>query len=131
MCFCPWLSLLLRLEKAEELGCHTSNVGTCACRVVWRVHGGGGEPPPLPSHWEGREILRSHIHLHNIWQLITQPTPFLSSPEGSIAVTGRDLAKGSPALGFMGKKNSPECDDDVIPAEIIILVENTLNGPRQ
>lgn len=57
--------------------------------------------------------------------------PFLPElPEGSIAVTGRDSAKGSPALGFMGKKYSPESDDDVIPAEITILVENTLNGPR-
>ena len=28
------------------------------------------------------------------------------------------------------EKHSPECDDDVIPAEIIILVENTLNGPE-
>ena len=38
MCFCPWLSLL-SLEKPKELGCHTSNLGTCACGVVWRVGG--------------------------------------------------------------------------------------------
>lgn len=37
----------------------------------------------------------------------------------------------APALGFVGGKNSPECDDDVIPAEIIIVVENTLIGPVQ
>lgn len=37
----------------------------------------------------------------------------------------------APALGFVGGKDSPECDDDVIPAEIIIVVENTLIGPVQ
>lgn len=79
MCFCPWLSLL-SLEKPKELGCHTSNLGTCACVVVWRVGGwvGGVLPKPSPSppsHGEGGKTVRSHTCLHNTWQLITQPTP--------------------------------------------------------
>ena len=40
-----------------------------------------------------------------------------------------DLAKGGPPLGF-GGKNSPNCNDEVIPAEIISIRENTLHDSR-
>lgn len=62
---------------------------------------GGGWSPYLrvlfhSSHRE--EIVSGHTYLHNICQLMTQPTPsFLSCLEGSVLVTGRDLAKGHPS----------------------------------
>lgn len=62
-------------------------------------------------------------------QLMTQVTPCLSSQGGSIAVTGRDFTKAGPAFGSVGRK-SPECGK-VIPAEIVVSVENTLSGPQQ
>lgn len=68
---------------------------------VWSEGGRGGGSPYLKvlfhsSH--GEEIVSGHIYLHNICRLMTQPTPsFLSCLEGSIAVTGRDLAKGDPS----------------------------------
>lgn len=64
--------------------------------------------------------------------VIELSTPLPEPPQRVLlqSLGGTEL-RVAPALGFVGGKNSPECDDDVIPAEIIIVVENTLIGPVQ
>lgn len=105
----PQLSPLLSLGKGwgEVSGHSTSHLGTCACRVVRRVHSGGKGMPSLSlllcslhtGQTKGEE--QSHTCLHGTQQQITQPTPswatwrvLLQSPRG-------DLVKGGCPLGFV------------------------------
>lgn len=61
--------------------------------------------------------------------------PFLSSPEGSGFYCSHQggilLRVALPSGLWGGEGGSPERDDEVIPAEIIIVTENTLHGPQQ
>lgn len=131
-------------ECASAPGCHCcclekrlGNEGvillTCACLSGGCMGRGGGlpkppPPPPLPSHIRGDG---EKPYLPTQYMAAYDPAhPFLSFQRVLLQSLGESQLRVVLPLGLWGK-NSPECDDDdVIPAETIILVENSLTGPR-
>jgi hypothetical protein len=58
------------------------------------------------------EILRSYTYLQSI--IYKSACHFLMFPEGSLAIPGRDIVRGGPALEFVVNIVSPS-DDIIIP----------------